>query len=55
MLQHLYSHSAMRGINKTLLEIILVSMDAALEIRLIKLIHPKHESKTLNNIKEVKL
>lgn len=55
MLQHLYSHSAITGISKTLLEIISVSMDAAVEIRLIKLINPKHGSKTSSNMKEVKI
>ena len=33
MVQHLYSHSVIAGINKTLLEIISVSMDATVEIR----------------------
>ena len=55
MLQHLYSHPAITGINKTLLEIISVSMDATVEIRLIKLINPKYGSKTSSNMKEVKI
>lgn len=55
MLQHLHSHSAITGINKTLLEIIAVSMDATVEIRLIKLINPKYEWKTSNNMKQVKI
>ena len=55
MLQHLYSHPAITGINKTLLEIISVSMDATVEIRLIKLINPKHGSKTSSNMKAIKI
>lgn len=55
MQQQLYTHSAITGINKTLLEIISVSMDAPVEIRLIKLINAKHGSKTSNNMKEVKI
>lgn len=43
------------GINKTLLKIISVSMDATVEIRLIKWINPEHESKISNNMKEVKI
>lgn len=30
-------------------------MDATVEIRLIKLINPKHELETSNNMKEVKI
>lgn len=57
MLQHLYSHSVITGINKTLLEIISVSMDGTVKIRLIKLINPKHgsKSKIASNMKEVKI
>lgn len=55
MLQHLYSHPAITGINKTLLEIISVSMDVTVEVKLIKLINPKHGSKTSSNMKEVKI
>lgn len=55
MEQHLYSHSAVTGINKTLLEIISVSMDATVEVRLIKLINAKHGSKTPSDMKEVKI
>lgn len=52
MPQHLYSDTE---INKTLLEIISVSMDARVEIRLIKLMNPKQGSKRSSNMKEVKL
>lgn len=45
------------GINKILLEIILVSMDGIVKIRLIKLINFKYglKLKIVSNMKEVKI